>query len=228
MTAPFRQRVTDKALVALYRELMRRIAGIAISTGLLIAAATAQSSPPQGPHWQIADSETLWTGRYSNCQHGYYFLLPTGVVAHGARPLAPHHGFLVKLPEVGTNAHVVSDNSDRLVWVNGEFNVTEQTTLSGFADEEIDITATERTQFKVTERHSTTLEGRPAIEFKAEYEAPRGRVIEEVLVALHADVAYELGLKTTPEHYAEDRRVFEQLIAGIRFTRIPKGQCSND
>ncbi len=228
MATPFRPRVTDKPLVALYRELMRRIAGIAISAVLLIAAATAQSSPPQGPHWQITDSETLWTGRYSNCQYGYYFLLPTGVVAHGEHSPAPHHGFLVKLPEVGTNTQVVSDNSERLVWVNGEYNVTEQTTLSGFADEEIDITATDRTQFKVTERHSTTLDGRPAIEFKAEYERPRGRVIEEVLVALHADVAYELGLKTTPEHYAEDRRVFEQLIAGFRFTRIPKGQCFND
>jgi hypothetical protein len=72
------------------------------------------------------------------------------------------------------------------------------------------------------------LQGHSAIEFKAEYDTPKGRAIEEVLVALHSGVVYELGLRTTTERYAEDRQTYGQLITGFRFTPIPKGQCSNE
>jgi hypothetical protein len=201
---------------------------VAICAGLLAVAAAAQDSPPKGSHWQLSDSETLWTGRYSNCQYGFYFLLPTSVVAHAEYPPNPHHGFLVKLPETGTTSEATWDNSDRLVWVNAEYNATEQSSLNGVADYEIDITGEEKEHFKLTERRSTTLQGHSAIEFKAEYDTPKGRAIEEVLVALHSGVVYELGLRTTTERYAEDRQTYGQLITGFRFTPIPKGQCSNE
>jgi hypothetical protein len=201
---------------------------IAISAGLLAVAAAAQGSPPQGSHWRLTDSETLWTGRYSNCQYGYYFLLPTSVVAHAEYPPAPHHGFLVKLPETGTTSEATWDNSDRLIWVNAEYNVTEPSSLNGVADYQIELTGSDKEHFKFTGRRSTTLHLRPAIKFKAEYDTPKGRVVEEVLVALHSGVVYELGLKTTTEHYAGDRQTYGELITGFRFTPIPKGQCSND
>jgi hypothetical protein len=203
---------------------MRRIRRIAVTAAMLVVAAAAQNSS----HWQLTDSETIWTGRYSNCQYGYYFLLPVGVVAHAEYPPAPHHGFLVKIPDTGTKSEATWDNSDRLVWVNAEYNVTEQSGLNGVADYEIDLTGRGKEHFKVTEHRSTTLQLRRAIEFKAEYDTPKGRVVEEVLVALHSGVVYELGLKTTTQHYAEDREMYKQLITGFRFTPIPKGECSND
>ena len=207
---------------------MRRIAKVAICAGLLAVAAAAQDSPSQGSHWHLTDSETLWTGRYSNCQYGYYFLLPTSAVAHAEHPPNPHHGFLVKLPDTSVTAAVTFDNADRLVWVNADYNVTEQSSLNGMADYQIDLAGRDKGSFKLTERRSTTLQGHSAIEFKAEYDTPKGRVVEQELVALHSGVVYELGLKTNTEHYAEDRRTYEQLITGFHFTPVPKGQCSND
>ena len=208
---------------------MQRLTRIAISTGLLaVAVAAVAQSAPKGSHWQLTDSETVWTGRYSNCQYGYRFLLPTDVVAHAEYPPAPHHGFVVKLPQTGTKSEVTWDNSDRLVWINAEYNVTEESSLNGVADHKIDITERDKEHFKLTERHSTTLQGRRAIEFTAEYDTPKGWVIEQVLVALHSGIVYELGLKTNTEHYAEDRQTYGQLITGFRFTPIPKGECSNE
>jgi hypothetical protein len=206
---------------------MRRIMRVAISAGLLVVAA-AQDTPRQGSHWHLTDSESLWTARYSNCQYGYYFLLPTSVVAHAEHPPNPHHGFLVKLPDTSVTAEVTFDNSERLVWVNAEYNVTEKSRLNGVADYEIDITGRKKEHFNLTERRPTTLQGHSAIEFKAEYDSHKGRVTEQELIALRSGIVYELGLKTNTEHYAEDRRTYEQLLTGFRFMPIPKGECSNE
>jgi hypothetical protein len=206
---------------------MRKIAIPALML-LAMVAAVAQSSASHASHWQLTDSETLWTGRYSNCQYGYFLLLPIGVVAHAEHPPNPHHGFLVKLPEVAVRDEVTFDNSDRLVWVNAEYNATEHSTLNGVADYQIELTGEEKQSFRVLERGPATLQSRPAIRFKAEYDIPKSRVIEEVLVALRTGVVYELGLHTTEEHYAVDRETFRRLIAGFRFTPVPKGQCWNE
>lgn len=194
----------------------------------LFLAADAQESSSQGSHWQLTDSETLWIGRYSNCQYGYLFSLPIGVVAHAEHPPSPHHGFLVKLPETGTRTEVTFDNSDRLIWVNAEYNVTEQSTLSGVADYQIELSGRNKKNFKLTEHRPATLQSGPAIKFVAEYDTPKGQVIEEVLVALRSGIVYELGLRTTTEHYTGDREQFRKLVTGVHFRPVPKGQCWNN
>jgi hypothetical protein len=178
-------------------------------------------------HWQLTDDETIWIGRYSNCQYGYYSLLPSGVVAHAEHPPAPHHGFVINLPDVTVKTEVTFDNSDRLVWVNAEYNVTEESTLAGVSDYQIDLTSRNKEGFKLVEQSPAMLRGVPATRFKVEYETPKGRVIEEEVVVLKSGVVYELGLKTLAVDYLADRNRLEQTLAGFRFIRVPKGQCWN-
>src|SRR5580704_10312285 len=61
---------------------------------IALACAPAQTKTP-APHGRETDTETIWTARYSNCDYGFYVVLPTGVVGHGAKPPAPNRGFAI-------------------------------------------------------------------------------------------------------------------------------------
>lgn len=100
---------------------------------ILASIACGQEHSTKQRHWQLTESETLWIGRYSNCQYGYYVLLPKAVIAHAEHPPSPHHGFLISLTDVGSKAEVSVDNSNRFLWVNAEYNATDESTLEGIS-----------------------------------------------------------------------------------------------
>jgi hypothetical protein len=189
--------------------------------------ASAQQHSTRLRHWQVTDSETLWVQRYSNCQYGYYVLLSAGVIAHAEHPPSPHHGFLIRLPDVGSKAEISVYDSHRFVWVNADYNVTDESTLAGISDYQIDLTSRDKQNFKLIDRHKTTLRSVPAIRFKGEYDTLKGRIIEEEVVALRSGIVYEVGLRTPAEDYPGDREKLEQTLAGFRFSRVPEGQCWN-
>jgi hypothetical protein len=194
---------------------------------IFASAAGAQEQSMKQRHWKLTESETLWVGRYSNCQYGYYVLLSAGVIAHAEHPPSPHHGFLISLPDVGSKAEVSVYNSDRFLWVNAEYNVTDDSTLAGISDYQIDLTGRDKQKFKLMERYKATLRSVPATRFKGEFDSPNGRVIEEEVVALQSGIVYEIGLRTPAEDYLADRERLEQTLNAFRFSRVPEGQCWN-
>lgn len=188
----------------------------------------AQEHSTKQHHWQQTESETLWVGRYSNCQYGYYVLLSAGVIAHAELPPSPHHGFLLSLPDAGSKAEISVYNSDRFIWVNAEFNASDNSTLAGIADSRINLSSRDRQDFRLIERHkAATLRSVPATRFKGEYGAPKGRIIEEEVVALRSGIVYEIGLRTPEEDYPADRERLEEILTAFRFSRVPEGQCWN-
>lgn len=80
----------------------RAIIGIVL---LLAVAASAGQNSSHGvarkQYWEETESETLWRGRYANCDYGFYAMLPDGIVGHGSHSPSPNHGFLVALPDTG-------------------------------------------------------------------------------------------------------------------------------
>jgi hypothetical protein len=77
----------------------------------------ASGAIDQTPHWKETPNETIWIGKYANCDHGYYVLLPSGVIGHsGSLPPAPNHGFQINLPNPGS-ALKVQPSSVRTFWV---------------------------------------------------------------------------------------------------------------
>lgn len=198
-----------------------------VTVFILEMIAGAQGHRAHQRHWQLTDTETLWVGRYSNCQYGYYFLLPRGTIAHAEHPPSPHHGFMVSLPDVGLRTEVTVDNAHLFVWVNAEYNVTEESTLSGISDYYIDLTGRDKRNFRLVERHKTRLRSVSATRFKSEYDTGDGRLVEEKMIALRSGIVYEVGLRTSIEDYTADRKRLEQILAGFRFSRIPERQCWN-
>jgi hypothetical protein len=101
----------------------------------MVLVASAQQKPAQTTKWKSweTDSESQFTGRYANCDYGFYVLLPKGYLAHGNHSPSPNHGFLIGLPDTG-RADVVSTDDKRFIWVNAEYNSFDLSSLKEVAD----------------------------------------------------------------------------------------------
>jgi hypothetical protein len=154
-----------------------------------------------------------------------FMLLPAGVVGHGTLPPAPNHGIAVRLPDIGSTDVVDVEKANRFVWVNAEYNVSDDSSQRGAIEHYLRL-HTEGKHGSIT-RQVAKLGSVPATRLKIAYEATNGIVIEEVVFAQRADIVYEIGLKTNGSDYKQDVRLFEQLISGFRLSPLPKGQCSN-
>jgi hypothetical protein len=203
---------------------------------LLMAVVLAVAAPSgyseqvrrfQQRHWEETETETIWRGRYTNCDYGYYVLLSSSMIAHGSHSPAPNHGFLVSLPDVGKTSPA-SNNEQRLLWVNAEYNVSESHSLRRVADYRFKLATRGKAALKVVERKSTTLGGIAAVRFRVEYGSPNSRMIEEQVVALRSGIVYEIGLRTQQAEYNPDSRSFKQVLWGFKLLNLPQGQCSND
>jgi hypothetical protein len=204
---------------------MKRIAYLAVLAMAIVTDAQQRPAPRQ--HWQLTDRETIWMGRYSNCQYGYYVLLPAGTVAHAELPPSPHHGFLISLPDVGSKSEATVHTSNPFIWVNGEYNVTNMPTLAAVTDYHIDLTRENKQNFKLLQRSRTRLQSEPAIRFKGEYDTAKGRMIEEEVIALRSGVVYEVGIRTPAIDYDSSRGRLGLTLTEFRFSQLPKGQCWN-
>lgn len=191
---------------------------------VLVAAASARAQQ-EPPHFlakgkmRLTDSASLWTGRFSDCDFRYYILIPGGFVAHADRPPRRLHGVLFSLPDTSTTDRVVTPGDERFVSVMASSNELEFKSLKNFADHVLDYLGKGKSGFEIKERESSPLDEEPAVRLRVEYNGPDGRVVEEKLLSLRLGVLYEIGLRTTMEHYGIDEQNFSKVVAGFRFWR---------
>jgi hypothetical protein len=170
-------------------------------------------------HWEETDSETLWRGRYANCDYGFYVLLPDGIVGHGTHSPSPNHGFLVALPEVGT-AEPVSNERQRFIWLNAEYDASDSGTRKGSIDQYVGMVGLDMPGRKVISQRIARLGTLYATRITVEYRSSGAIVVEEKVVALRHNIIYEIGLRTTKQDYAADRAQLDRLVAGFRVWKI--------
>jgi hypothetical protein len=164
------------------------------------------------------ESETLWRGRFADCDFGFYVLLPNKFVGHGNSSENPGHGFLVGLPDTAT-INPVGIEDDRFIWVNAEHNSLEWKSLDEATDGEISFRK-KKPDFKILDRDATRLNGRATTRVRLEYNSPKGKVIEEQITALRSGILYEIGLRTTPSNYHADKIQFTRIVNNFRWWRI--------
>ncbi len=181
----------------------------------------AQRKPVQTAKWKSweTDSESQFTGRYANCDYGFYVLLPKGYLAHGNHSPNPNHGFLIGLPNTGIT-DLVSTDDKRFIWVNAEYNAYDLTSLNEVTDWQVKISGDGKTNFKVLSRGNTKLSGLPARRVRYEYDSSNGRVIEEQVITIRAGIFYEIGLRTLADNYNSDDEQFLKVLDNFRWWRI--------
>jgi len=186
----------------------------------------------QGKHWTETSDETIWRERFGNCDHGYFVNLPPGVIGHGTHSPSPNHGILIsaKNPDITTQ---VTLEEPRLVEVYdstdaGELgiphlyveeydlkpkNASERVTILERRDTKFRGSTAEYVHFRKVTEHSAS-----EVEELAVYRAPKGI----------GPTFYVVMLRTTPEFYIQDHALYLQIREGLRFARVPSGECSND
>lgn len=186
----------------------------------------------QQRHWEETTTETIWRDRYTNCDYGYYVVLPSGVIAHGSHSPNPNHGFLVSLPDIGKTSEA-SVNDRRFIWVNAEYNMSESQSLRGVANYQFDLANRGKATGQNFDRKPTTLGGLSALRFGFEYGSGDGRTSEEEIVAFRPEkagvgIVYEIGLRTGRADFDHDNQWFERIRLGFKLLSLPQGECSND
>jgi hypothetical protein len=195
---------------------------------LLASSVATCSEAEHAPrrYWQETETETLWRGRYSNCDYGFYVSLGNGVVGHGTHSPAPNHGIYLTLPDVG-NVNPVADALDRFVRVDAHYNVSDYRSLENVTKYELGIAREGKAAFQVIQRKATTLGGLRAIAFIVEYEGRNGRLVEQGVLALRSGIVYTVALQSLADSIAADREQFEQVRRGFILLPLPQGECSN-
>jgi hypothetical protein len=189
---------------------------------LVVTAPTRAQEKPQhflaAGNMRLTDSESLWTGRFSDCDFGYYVLIPNGFVAHANRPPRRLHGVLFGLPDT-SKADVVTFDDERFISLVASSNEFEFKSLIEFAGHVLDYLSKGKSGFEVKARQPFRLNGEPAARLMVEYNGPDDRVVDEELLSLRSGVLYEIRLRTTARNYEVDDRNFAKVVAGFRFWR---------
>jgi hypothetical protein len=176
----------------------------------------------QIPHWHETPDETIWRGRYTNCDKGWAVDLPPGVVAHDSLPPTPNHGFLISTVNPGTTSKVSLDDQ-RIIDIYDEYDAMELGSARGYLDWELKNTADK----KALEVRETVLQGLRGVQARYQVKAGDSAQLMESLIFLRRGVVYHLLLKTTDQHYKTDSALFARVRAGFRLLPFPKGACVN-
>jgi hypothetical protein len=157
--------------------------------------------------------------------------LPPGVVGHGSHSPNPNHGILISARNPGTTDAVTFDEP-RLVsvydanlvegigsprdYLKGELKPdepSEKITVIGKSEMRFRGWPAMCVHFRRTNKRSIS-----EIEELVVYSTPK-RISPLFTI---------VELRTTPEHYREDRALYLQAREGLEFIPAPEGACSND
>ncbi|MFZ0979380.1 MAG: hypothetical protein WAN23_08245 [Candidatus Acidiferrales bacterium] len=201
----------------------------AIILGVLLGTAVSGS---QTKHWTETSDETIWHGRYKNCDHGYLVNLPPGVVGHNSLPPSPNHGILISAENPGITSDV-SPEEPRLIDVY-DTNDAGELGSPGAYIEQYELKPTETSErVTVLEQRATKFRGAPAmfIRLRKTNNVSTSEIEELVVYRRPKEIGPLFSivlLRTTPEHYGEDHALYVQIRNGLEFIPVPEGECSND
>jgi hypothetical protein len=176
-------------------------------------------------HWAETETETIWRGRYKNCDYGYAVILPDGVVGHALLPPSPNHGFLVSVKEPGTAAQITWKEPRLISVYNAYYDAAEVGNVRAYLSQAHDKNE------EVVETKDFTFKGLPAAFGHYRIKHGSGNTEEVKLVLFRKDPApilYEVVLRTPAEYFSQDSVLYNKILDGFEVLPPPKDECSND
>ncbi len=151
-------------------------------------------------------------GPYTNTAYGFSVEVPPGVVAHADPEPAPDHGFGIVL------GGVPASEPSRYLWVDASYEMSE--TVGEVALTETLNGVAARAGAEHVERRAARLGGLPAFAQVVTFSCPgsQDEQLEVTWLAHSPDgtVVFTLELRTTADHWSEDRGVLAALLASFR------------
>jgi hypothetical protein len=199
---------------------------VAALLALIAVAAAGQK------HWEQTDAETLWRGRYRNCDRGYETTLPAGVVGHSGHAPSLNQGFVINLANAGTSRPFNLDGP-RMIFVT-DSDAPDNVDSPRAYFEQLDHDTPDGTSFSDVMVRDTRLGGLRAYSARMLRHSEKGIEVIEQVIAYRArgsslpPVVIDITLRTTQKNAAGDRRIFLKVLQGFQWLPDPHGACSND
>jgi hypothetical protein len=199
-----------------------------MSVAVLSVAASSAVTAHGQRSWRETQNETVYVGRYSNCDYGYYVILPNGIVGHGGKAPSSNHGIRVNLENLKSDDPI--PDSVRYAQVYNAYNAGEESSLTEIVLQQRKAQQEIHKDVSMSEPTPRSLGGLPALEFRSSFHEKTLSIIERDVVAYRAkgNILYHLQLVTTPEAAGEDGKVFDGIVAGFRLRNLPVGECATD
>jgi hypothetical protein len=197
-----------------------------LATGCIAATSTVIVHGQRS--WRETQTETVYVGKYSNCDYGYYVILPDGIVGHRGKAPSSNHGITVNLENLKSDDPI--PDPVRYVQVYNAYNIGAENSLTEIVLQQRKSQRAIHKDVSMSEPARRSLGSLPALEFRSSFHEKTLSIIERDVVAYRTkgNILYHIQLVTTPEAAGEDDKVFDALVAGFRLTNLPVGECSND
>jgi len=198
------------------------IAALYIVSSLVVAVHAQRT-------WRETENETVYVGKYSNCDYGYYVTLPDGIIGHRGKAPSSNHGITVNLSNPASDSPF-PEPVVRYVQVYNAYNVGEESSLREIVLAQRKAQRELHKDVSMSEPTRRSLDSLPALEFRSSFHEKGVSITERDIIAYRTKgyILYHLQLVTTPENAAQDGTVFDGIMAGFRLTKLPIGECSND
>ena len=181
-----------------------------------------------GQHWAQTADETIWRGKYTNCDKGYAIELPQGVIAHGSLPPSPNHGILVSGQAPDTTKEVTLDNQ-RLIGVYDTYDAADYGSARAYLKQLLEREGS----LQILKYSNNKFHGYPAAYVHFRKTKGNASLDTEEMVAYRrsktdSPIFYVIWVRSTSQSFEQDKKLYEQVRSGFRLLPMPKGQCSND
>lgn len=178
--------------------------------------ATIETNPTVA---QAMDVEASYKDAYFNPNYGYSIVIPKGLTGTSSPPPAPQHGVRI----------VLSTQPETYIWADGTYNAAEYGSLGEAVDAELELLKKVEIETEVLKRVPMTLQNLQAVQLVVRYKnlTSGETMIQNLIIAIRnrkeeTGIIYELGLRTLEASYAEDNKIFEQMIRTWASKPLPR------
>jgi hypothetical protein len=194
------------------------------------ASAFAQTASPLA-HAHGTAGETQWTARYTNCEDGFYVLLPAGVIGHEARASGPNQGFAVNPAAPGSTATFSIGDSQRFIEVLSYYDLEDHgESPSDTIDyyQSLGALSGEK-NFVTLGKQSYRLAGLNAKREEVRWVENSVAIRRDRIIAFRpaGGVLYQLTLQSPEKTFSGDDALFNRIVAGFRVSKLPNDGCSS-
>jgi len=194
------------------------------------ATAFAQTSSPPAQANETA-VETTWTVRYTNCESGFYVVLPAGVIAHVEKAAGPNQGFAMNPTAPASTTAFNPSDSQRFIEVLSYYDLEDHgESTSATIDYYLSLGALSgEKNFVTLGKQTYKLAGLSGKREEVRWLENSGAVRRDRIIAFRSGVGilYQLTLQSPEKTFNGDEVLFNRIVAGFHLSKLPNDGCSS-
>lgn len=194
--------------------------GVLLIVTILAPAAKSQAKRATPSSAEPCPDQKTYTGKYRNWVYGFSIIIPAGLKGYwNSARCAPDEKYGCVC--MGDHGRFIPLSDDASIEAFVGYEMESEWSVSDYENDEVSNLRQKQgvEQLKVLSSKWIRLGRLKGRRFVVQFIEKDKNVVIDHIIALHKGVEYELILRTMPDRYQRDRRIFEKVIASWRLTR---------